>query len=656
MTPALFRQIGPYEIQGQIGRGGFAMVFLAKDTRPGGGLVALKVVPDGPDADAKDMATAEQRGAELQRMFLDESVFVPRVYDIGAASGYLYIAMEYLDGADLSSLIREGPLEPARAARIAIQLCQFLEEIDRMQSTVEGASPLTLLHNDLKPTNIRIVSGDRVKVLDFGAAKTLSVTRRVTRNDFYSTPYLSPECLDTGERDRYADTWALGVILYEMAAGHPPFRGDVTRRLEERIRSRRPPEPLAHCPRTFQAIVAKLLAPQPESRYAGPEAIRLDLERFLSNNATLAEQDGWPDRIDPVMDVEDEAPTRRAPRGENAPTRATHDRDDEPPTRRTPRPVVPVVMPPAVRAQQPATTPDPVATPQPARRRWFRAALVIGVIVVVTNEGCVAAEARRLAATASMQEFGGFTNLWTQYEALSGRSWLGGVAARSLGVALARHAQVLSERVIGDYRAAAPTVREAQWQAAIGVLERAVTVAPDDRRLLGTLRYCQGQLHRINGEARKSRKQLGQAQREFSDAVAAFREAASLRPDWPDPFLGLARTFIYGIEDIDRGADATNEAMRLGYTIGDRETAQLADGYRTRGDALDRSAGQLKGLPQQKEFLARSRDAYRQALDLYAKVAGYSDVPSRMRATQKKFEAMERKLLEFDFLGRLPWE
>src|SRR6185436_4867613 len=148
---------------------------------------------------------------------------------------------------------------PARAARIAIQLCQFLEEIDHL--AVSEASALTLLHNDLKPTNIRLVAGDHVKVLDFGAAKALSMSRHVTRNDFYSTPYLSPECLDTGERDRQTDAWALGVILYEMAAGRPPFRGDVTRRLEDRIRSRRPPAPLMNCPVGLQAIVAKLLAP-----------------------------------------------------------------------------------------------------------------------------------------------------------------------------------------------------------------------------------------------------------------------------------------------------------------------------------------------------------------------------------------------------------
>src|SRR5690606_7851962 len=148
----------------------------------------------------RDVADAEQRGAELQRQFLATSEYVPALYEIGQTPDYLYIAMEYLDGEDLATVIRRGPLEPARAARIAIQLCRFLEEIDHLDLGTAGASPLTLLHNDLKPTNIRLVGDDRVKVLDFGAAKALSLTRRVTRNDFYSTPYLSPECLDTGER------------------------------------------------------------------------------------------------------------------------------------------------------------------------------------------------------------------------------------------------------------------------------------------------------------------------------------------------------------------------------------------------------------------------------------------------------------------------
>src|SRR5262245_1680903 len=106
MSTTIFRQIGPYEILERIGHGRVATVVLVRDTRADGRQVALKVVPDGPDANSREIAEAEQRGVELQRSYLRDSPYVPEVYDVGTAPGYLYIAMEYLDGQDLSSLIR----------------------------------------------------------------------------------------------------------------------------------------------------------------------------------------------------------------------------------------------------------------------------------------------------------------------------------------------------------------------------------------------------------------------------------------------------------------------------------------------------------------------------------------------------------------------
>jgi hypothetical protein len=158
-----------------------------------------------------------------------------------------------------------------------------------------------------------------------------------------------------------------------------------------------------------------------------------------------------------------------------------------------------------------------------------------------------------------------------------------------------------------------------------------------------SLRYVEGHLHRINGEAQKARGEAT-ASRQLAEAVSAFREAAALRPDWPDPHLGLARTFIYGIDDIDRGAEATRVAQQLGYTIGVRETAQLGDGYRVRGETLERAAESLAGLPQEQESLARAADAFRSALDHYSKIADFGDVPTRIRFTQSRLAIVERKL------------
>jgi hypothetical protein len=265
------------------------------------------------------------------------------------------------------------------------------------------------------------------------------------------------------------------------------------------------------------------------------------------------------------------------------------------------------------------------------------------MLAVGCNEAYVWGQSRWLAGTVPMQDFDGLGDTWTRYQDLRGRSYLG-VGARQLGRSLHRQALVLAERVTANYRTPTPSVREAQWQAAASALQQALTVAPDDRVARGTLRYAQGHVHRINGEASKSRRQDAAAQRYFADAVTAFRDAAALRPDWPDPFLGLARTFIYGLEDIDRGADAMARAEKLGFLLGPRETAQLADGYRVRGDGLERAAAELDGMPQGREFLTGSRDAYRKALEYYTSIATFGDVPTHIRTTQRRLDRVEDKL------------
>jgi tetratricopeptide (TPR) repeat protein len=619
---AIFREVGPYEIVRQIGRG-MSPVFLATDTRSGAS-VALKVVPVGSDEEAREILEAEQQGADLQRRFSELTQYVPRVFEVDRASDYFYIAMEYIDGEDLSTILARGPLAPDRAVTIAIQLCRFLEEVDRVTGA-EGESALTLLHNDIKPGNIRLEAGDRVKILDFGAAKVLSLSRRATRNVFGSIPYLSPECIETGKRDRHTDAWALGVLLYEMVAGRPPFRADSTVSLERRIRSRQAPEPAPGVPPGLSAVIAKLLAPYPDDRYEDATAIRADLENVAAGAETAAER---------------EAAWRPDPGGDEPVTRRTREPLDEVPTRRVARSGA---EPDAARPAAAVEAPEPPKRSGRGRRRVIAAFLLL-VLFVAGNEAVVARRASRLAATVPLQEFGGLNDAWTQYGALADRSYLAGVGASGLGRALVRQSQVLADRVIGNYRSPSPTVREAQWESAADVLRRALAVEPGDVDIRASLRYVEGHLHRIDGEAQKSRRQVPQAQRELAEAVTAFRDAAALRPDWPDPHLGLARTFIYGLEDIDRGADAMNEAEKLGYRIGARETAQLGDGYRARGETLQRAAESLAGLPQEHESLTRAVDAYRRALELYSKIADFGDVPSRIRTTQNRLAIAEQKL------------
>ena len=632
--PTVFQRVGPYEILHEIGRGGMAVVFLATDSRTNQ-RVALRLVPAGPGRETEDVLEAERWGAKLQEQFCHVSKYVPTVYEHDTDDGYFYIAMEYLDGRNLSELIAHGPLAPDLAIAIAIQLSDFLESAHAFEATIDGRQLRSLLHGDLTPRNIRVLDGDQIKVLDFGIAKALSLSRKVTRNDFGNVAYLSPERLLTGEIDAQSDFWAVGVLLYEMIAGGQPFRAADTRLLEQRIQAPQPPPPLtAPCPQGLQAIVGRLLARNPSERYADARAIREDLERVRAGQVTAAQGRGWP------ACAADEATRRtRTPIADEATRRTVPPAVAPPPAATTPPPRAATPLPPL--------PPLPPLKPRRRRRRWFvKTMLLLFGLSIIGNELSLSSRARRLGASVPTAELDTVNDLWHRYDDMRGDGLDLRLGLAGLERSLVRRTSALAERVFANYRMPTPTVRETQWRQAREALQHAVDVRPDDASLKGALRYCEGHLHRINGDAGKARRESSDADGEFTEAVAAFREAAELRPDWPDPFLGLMRTFIYGLDDVDRGADALKQAEHLGYTAGDRETAQIADGYRARAESLSRTARTLVDMPQEHEYLTRAAEAYRQAIDLYSKAVGYADVARKLRAVQHGLDQVDERLGE----------
>ena len=609
----IFQQLGPYEIIQAIGHGMAGSVFLARDTRTGQ-RVALKLVPHGTDQDSLEILAAERWGAELQRQLSQVSVHVPTVFEHGNHESGYYVAMEYLDGENLSTVISRGSLPAEQAAAIAIELCLFLEDAHHFETVIGNREFRSLVHGDLTPRNVRITSGQKVKILDFGIAKALSLSRKVTRNDFGTLWYLSPERLESGVVDEYVDFWAVGVMLYEMVCAVRPFQAEDTRRLERLILSRQKAPPLnGSCPIGLQSIIAKLLAPTPGERYPTAHAIREDLERFTAGNTTQAQQEGWP------AQPADEPETRR-----------THDGEK---TRRTTKEAIP-----APAAPRRRLIPTKV-------RRIVAGVLLLFTLGIAGNEYWVRASANELAEVVPTRELEQLSDLWNQYDDLSQRDYLN-IATIGLRRSLTQRSATLADRVIANYRTSLPTVREAQWRSARDVLARAVAAAPRDQQLKAALRYCEGHLHRINGEAKRARRQFAEAQQDLTDAVAAFREAAELKSGWPDPFLGLARTFIYGLQDLDRGADALRQAERNGYAPGERETVQLADGYRVRGDTLTRNARQLHEMPQEREYLERALEAYRQALTLYLSIKDFSKVGTNIRISQQAIDRTEKRVAE----------
>jgi serine/threonine-protein kinase len=632
----VFQRVGPYEIVREIGRGGMAAVFLADDSRHSR-QVALKLVPISHDREGQEILDAERWGARLQERLAEACGMVPRVYEEGDQPPYYFIAMEYVHGENLSDFIARGPAPAVDATRIASALCSFLDTAHQFKTSIDGREFVSLVHGDLKPRNVRLAETGEIKILDFGIAKALSLSRKVTRNDFGSMPYLSPERLESTEVDARADLWALGVILYELLSGGPPFQAVDTRKLEGQIRAGYPHRPLSpSCPVELQAIVSRLLAPELHDRYATASAVLADLGLFEAGHPPQALLDGFPRQLD-------EAPTRR--------TRPPLDAASEA-TRRTDRGAAPggqatnsaVVSPPPAAAPAAArtVTAPPVARPVKPPRSRLRTFLLLAALLLVCNEFAVGFQASRLAARVMTRELDGMEEIWGQYRVLSDRSYLR-MGIVGLEQTLAMRVRRLSELVIANYRSTQPTVRERQWRMAQESLQQALILNPGSDELKASLRYCEGHLHRIDGEAEKLRRRTASANQHFTEAVTAFREAAELRREWPDPFLGLARTFIYGLEDIDRAADALKQAQKLGYTTGDRETAQLADGYRARGDALWQTARGLADMPQESEYLQRATDAYKQAQGLYERIPGFAGVAANLRRTRRAIQQIDHR-------------
>src|SRR5690606_33168817 len=147
----------------------------------------------------------------------------------------------------------------------AVKVCEFLDKAHSFATTIEGEPYDRVVHADLKPGHILIAPSGDIKVLDFGIAKALARTTQVTTNNWGTSAYASPERLDKGHVNEHVDFWSLGVILYEMVAGHRPYPTLDRNRsmLEHAIRTNLAREPLPDsCPSELAAIINKLLAYQ----------------------------------------------------------------------------------------------------------------------------------------------------------------------------------------------------------------------------------------------------------------------------------------------------------------------------------------------------------------------------------------------------------
>ncbi len=268
------QRIGKYELEKQLGSGGMGAVYLAKDTQLKR-LVALKVLP--PDkADNPTLVKRFQAEAQAAAQLRHDNIV--SIYENGEADGYLYIAMEYVEGYDAQELIRKrGKIPVKRSIEIIKQVAQALQHADIHK----------IIHRDIKPSNLLIRNDGIVKLVDLGLARSIDDTleTNITRagTTVGTVDYMSPEqARNSRLADTRSDLYSLGCTWYHMLTGQPPYpHGSMTNKLQAHASAPvvNPARLNDTVPEALVAVIQRLMAKRPEDRYQTPAELLADLEK-----------------------------------------------------------------------------------------------------------------------------------------------------------------------------------------------------------------------------------------------------------------------------------------------------------------------------------------------------------------------------------------
>ena len=267
---------GRYRILKQIGRGGMADVYLAKDLILDGEEVAVKVLRTNYQTDPIAVARFQREARAMADL---DHPHIVRITDIGEEEGQQYLAMEYVAGLDLKRYIKEHhPLSNEEAIRIMGQILLAM----RLAHT-RG-----IVHRDLKPQNILLTPDGTAKVTDFGIAVAFAETSLTQTNSMLgSVHYLSPEQARGSKATVQSDIYAMGIIFYEMLTGHIPYDGDSAVTIALQHFQKPLPSVIAENPSVPQAlenVVIKATAKKLTDRYKSVAEMHVDLSSSLSNN------------------------------------------------------------------------------------------------------------------------------------------------------------------------------------------------------------------------------------------------------------------------------------------------------------------------------------------------------------------------------------
>ncbi|MGN0997922.1 MAG: Stk1 family PASTA domain-containing Ser/Thr kinase [Faecousia sp.] len=331
---------GRYEILEVIGTGGMAVVYKARCHRLNR-MVAIKILKDEY---SQDDEFRRRFHAESQAVAMLSHPNIVSIYDVSTSDDADYIVMELIDGISLKQYMeKKGILNWKETLHFAIQIAKALEH----------AHSRGIIHRDIKPHNVMVLKNGSVKVADFGIARVMSKSNTLTKEALGSVHYISPEQAKGGRVDNRSDLYSLGVVMYEMMTGRPPYDGESPVAIAIQHINGKPQMPSMlnpNIPGGLEQIIMRAMAQSPADRYPTATAMLYDMDEFRKDPTILFDYNNESTELDDATRIQSTARPAEAPAPQTVAEKTAGSRTG------------------STASRQPARRPNPASQP-PRRRR-----------------------------------------------------------------------------------------------------------------------------------------------------------------------------------------------------------------------------------------------------------------------------------------------